>query len=137
MIIADTGFFVALGNRRDQLHQIANKQLSLLQEPLITTYPVIVETSYLLAERSGQLSQFKFLQQLTSDSIQIFQLDINDLKRALVLMKKYADLPMDLADASLVVLAERLKEGRILTTDNQDFRVYRWGNNQIFDNLLR
>ena len=137
MIIADTGFFVALGNRRDQSHQTANQQLSLLREPLITTYPVIVETSYLLAERCGQMPQFKFLQQLTSGSIQIFQLDINDLKRALVLMKKYADLPMDLADASLVVLAERLKDGRILTTDIQDFRLYRWGNNQIFDLLLR
>jgi predicted nucleic acid-binding protein len=68
MIIADTGFFVDLGNRRDQSHQTANQQLSLLRELLITTYPVIVETSYLLAERCGQMPQFKFLQQLTSGS---------------------------------------------------------------------
>lgn len=54
----------------------------------------------------------------------------------LALMKKYSDLPMDLADASLVVVAEHLKHGRILTTDQRDFQVYRWGESQIFNNLL-
>jgi hypothetical protein len=52
------------------------------------------------------------------------------------LMEKYADLPMDLADASLVVLAEYLGHGRILTVDRRDFNVYRWGNEQVFENLL-
>jgi uncharacterized protein len=43
---------------------------------------------------------------------------------------------MDLADASLVVLAEQLGHGRILTVDRRDFSVYRWQNNQPFENLL-
>ena len=60
MIIADTGFFVALGNRRDQSHQTANQQLSLLKEPLITTYPVIVETEYIVG---------KIIKYLTSSSV--------------------------------------------------------------------
>lgn len=41
-------------------------------------------------------------------------------------MAKYADLPMDFADASLVLLAEHLCHGRILSTDVRDFRTYRW-----------
>jgi uncharacterized protein len=52
------------------------------------------------------------------------------------LMKKYSDLPMDLADASLVILAEQLGHGRILSTDQRDFRSYRWKNRHPFENLL-
>jgi len=51
-------------------------------------------------------------------------------------MRKYADLPMDLADASLVILAEHLGHGRILTTDTRDFDAYRWKERKPFENLL-
>jgi hypothetical protein len=136
MILTDTGFFVALGNRNDQFHAQAKQQLVRLKEPLITTYPVIVETAYLLLERCGQKAQFQFLNQLAQGSIEIFQLENHHLKRMLELMMKYAELPMDLADASLVVLAEEMNENRILTTDFRDFSVYRWDNNQAFQILL-
>ncbi len=53
-----------------------------------------------------------------------------------VLMKRYAKLPMDLADASLVLLAEHLGHGRILTTDRRDFGSYRWKNRKPFQNLM-
>ncbi len=46
MIITDTGFWVALGNKKDRFHTQAREKLQILKEPLITTYPVIVETSY-------------------------------------------------------------------------------------------
>lgn len=51
-------------------------------------------------------------------------------------MQQYADLPMDLADASLVLLAKELGEGRIVTTDERDFHAYRWKNAHPFQNLL-
>ena len=51
-------------------------------------------------------------------------------------MTQYADLPMDFADASLVVLAEHLGHGRIVSTDKRDFGAYRWKNRQPFQNLL-
>ncbi len=51
-------------------------------------------------------------------------------------MKKYADLPMDLADASLVLLAEHLGHGRILSTDRRDFGTYRFKEHKPFENLL-
>ena len=51
-------------------------------------------------------------------------------------MQHYADLPMDLADASLVVLAEELGSGRIFSTDQRDFHAYRWKNRRPFRNLL-
>ncbi|CCI21995.1 MULTISPECIES: type II toxin-antitoxin system VapC family toxin [Microcystis] len=136
MIIADTGFFVALGNKNDNFHAKAKQKLVTLKEPLITTYPVVVETSYLLWERCGNDAQFKFIRQLTQGSIKIFHLENIHLERMLELMIKYLNLPMDLADASLVVLAETIQENRILTTDRRDFTVYRWLNNQTFELLL-
>jgi hypothetical protein len=51
-------------------------------------------------------------------------------------LKKYRDLPMDLADASLVILAEQLGSGKILSTDTRDFGAYRWKNRKPFRNLL-
>jgi predicted nucleic acid-binding protein len=51
-------------------------------------------------------------------------------------MRRYANLPMDFADASLVVLAENLGHGRILTSDRRDFNIYRWNNTNPFENLL-
>jgi uncharacterized protein len=51
-------------------------------------------------------------------------------------MNQYADLPMDLADASLVILAEHLGHGRILSADQRDFNTYRWKNREPFENLM-
>lgn len=51
-------------------------------------------------------------------------------------MERYQDLPMDFADASLVILAEELGTGRILSTDERDFQTYRWKNRKPFKNLL-
>lgn len=51
-------------------------------------------------------------------------------------MEKYRDLPMDLADASLVILAEELGHGNILSVDFRDFNTYRWKNKQPFTNLF-
>jgi len=136
MIIADTGFFFALGNRQDKFHQKAKQCLQKLEEPIITTYPVIIETSYLLAERCNQSIQFKFLEQFIQGRVNIFSLEIHHLERCLGLMKQYADLPMDLADASLVVVAEELDEARILTTDQRDFNIYRFHTVKVFNNIL-
>lgn len=52
------------------------------------------------------------------------------------LMKQYADLPMNLADASLVIVAEHLGEGKILSADQRDFNTYRWKNREPFENLM-
>jgi uncharacterized protein len=136
VIIADTGFFVALGNRSDSLHSQAINILNKFSEPLITTYPVISETAYLLARDSGIAVECAFLREVVAGNIAVFQLETFHLERMVELMERYADLPMDLADASLVVLAEDLGHGRIVTVDRRDFSVYRWGKNKSFENLL-
>jgi uncharacterized protein len=66
MIIADTGFFVALGNQSDRFHAQAIAVLNQFSEPLITTYPVISETCYLLARESGIAVECTFLREIVT-----------------------------------------------------------------------
>ncbi|NJM44845.1 MAG: PIN domain-containing protein [Alkalinema sp. RU_4_3] len=136
MIAIDTGVFVALFNQRDPNHHAVQSALRTIQEPLITTYPVLTETCYFLLSRPGKLTPPEFLRQVSQGLVEIFQLQPGHLVRMIELMERYADRPMDFADASLVVLAEHLGHGRILTVDRSDFSTYRWNNNQAFENLV-
>ena len=137
MIIADTGFFLALFNASDRLHPNAVEALNTLSEPLITTHPVITETCYLLVSRGGGIRQeCQFLIDVAEQAFHVFDLESNHFQRMAFLITQYADLPMDYADASLVVLAEHLNHGRILTADRRDFSIYRWNQINCFENLL-
>jgi predicted nucleic acid-binding protein len=136
MIIADTGFWVALANKKDKYHIRAKECLILFNEPLITTWPVMTETCHLLLQRLGQYAQQSFIENYRNNNFQVFDLTKKHSNMIAELMKKYADLPMDLADASLVILAEHLGHGRIFSTDKRDFHTYRWKQNKPFENLL-
>jgi len=136
MIIVDTGAFIGLFNKNDEYHVSARASFSNISEPLITTYPVVTETCYLLYNRLGHHYQINFLKSIAKKAFKVFDFQNNDILRMIELMERYCDLPMDFADASLVVLAEQLGHGRILTSDRRDFNIYRWNNNQLFKNLL-
>ncbi|EGV17947.1 type II toxin-antitoxin system VapC family toxin [Thiocapsa marina] len=136
MIIADTGFWLALANRRDRWHQAATAWLTQPTEGLITTWPVATETCHLLLSRVGEHAQQAFIHSLRDGAADLFAIDRSHLPRLAELMQQYSDLPMDLADASLVVLAEALGHGRILSTDERDFQTYRWKRHAPFDNQL-
>lgn len=143
MILTDTGFWCALINKNDKHHEQATNVLSSCKENLITTWPVITETCHLLLRRNigfkqneSIKSQIAFLQLIKSDMVSVSEISTANISFIETLMKKYADLPMDLADASLVLLAEELGHGRILSTDQRDFKTYRWKNHKPFENLL-
>jgi uncharacterized protein len=136
VIIADTGFWLALANRRDRNHAVARRALEAVREPLVTTWPVLTETSHLLLARLGTDALLRFMESAARGAFQLFELSPRHVPRMRTLMEKYRDLPMDLADASLVVLAEESGSGRILSTDRRDFGAYRWKNRRPFKNLL-
>jgi predicted nucleic acid-binding protein len=136
MVIADTGFWLALANQCDKHHETATRCLEDLREPLITTWPVMTETCHLLLHRLGEKAQRAFIHSYVNGAFQVFDLSHADAGPIESYMKKYAKLPMDLADASLVVLADHLGQGRILSTDTRDFRTYRWKQRRPFENLL-
>ncbi|MEH1976771.1 MAG: PIN domain-containing protein [Nostoc sp.] len=76
------------------------------------------------------------MREVAQEAFEVFDLRSHHVARIIELMEKYADLPMDMADASLVVHAEHLGHGRILTVDQRDFNTYRWNNSNPFNNLL-
>jgi hypothetical protein len=138
MVIADTGFWLALASRRDRHHAAAVTALDRLgDEPLILTWPVLTETCYLLLDRIGPAAQERFLSSHTRGAFAIADAGIHPPERMAPLMARYRSLPMDAADASLVLLAESLGHGRILSTDRRDVDTYRWKQREPFDNLLR
>lgn len=136
MIIVDTGAWVGLADRRDQYHTACRDFFKRNREELITTYPVLVETVHLLFNRVGVHMTLAWLETIQTQGVNVYSLDLAHLRRATNLMHQYADLPMDLADASLVILAEHLRHGRIVSTDQRDFHTYRWKNHHPFTNLL-
>lgn len=136
MILVDTGFWVALGDRKDQFHLVAVEVMRGIGKPLITTWLVMTEVCHLLVKQVGVHAEPSFLKSWRDGAFQVFDLKEEHKHRLLQLVDKYADLPMDLADASLVILAEDLREGRILSTDRRDFRAYLWKSQHPFHNLL-
>ncbi len=136
MIIADTGFWVALFDQRDTFHALAYQRLGELDEPLLSTLPVVTEVCHLLQRRVGNEKSLAFIRSHQRGVFQLFNLGETHFPQIAELMRQYANLPMDFADASLVILADTLNHGRILSTDQRDFGVYRWKNRHPFTNLL-
>lgn len=137
MILADSGFWIALGNRRDRHHAAAKTALERWsKEGFVSTWPVLTEVTHLLAARASVTQALAFVDSIARGACAIPAPPDDALLRAHALMQRYRDLPMDLADASLVILAEETGEGRILSTDLRDFQGYRWKNTQPFTNVL-
>lgn len=136
MVLSDTSFWLAFFNPKDLFHKQAVEHMKRQKEGLITTWPVITETCYLLVKIFGVSSQLQFLAALEADYVEVYEIHLKHLPRINSLIQKYADLPMDLADASRVILAEQLGQGRILSTDMRDFNAYCWKNLQPFQKLL-
>ena len=136
MIAVDTGVFLALADRSDRWHPSARGALETLTEGWVTTWPVITEACHLLRSRLEAKAAFDLIDDLADGSIELWNPSPADVARLPGLMRKYASLPMDLADASLVLLAEHLGHGRILSTDLRDFGAYRWKKRKPFHNLL-
>ena len=123
MILVDTGPLVALFDPRDAHHARCRKVLQGFHEPLATTTPVLTETFHMLSPGSrGARNVREFV---TAGGLSTWFMDQGGLDRAFDLMEQYADHPMDLADASLLVAAERLDTRRIFTVDRRDFLTYR------------
>ena len=123
MILVDTGPLVALFDPGDGDHQACVGRLARIAEPLCTTIPVLTEAFHLLGP--GSIGAQRLMDFVTDHGLHVWFLDDRALTRAFELMVRYADHPMDLADASLVVLAETLKLRRIFTLDRDDFTAYR------------
>lgn len=125
-VLVDTGFLIALFNRRDRHHGWAAAQARESIPPWQTCDAVLTEAFHLLEERRRSWLLTLLIRRAV---IPAFSL-ANDRDATLTLMQKYADVPMSLADACLVRMTEILADPLVLTTD-RDFRVYRRHSRQV------
>jgi predicted nucleic acid-binding protein len=122
-VLVDAGPLVALIDRTDPYHRQCAAALDAIYDPLVTVWPAFTEAMHLL--RYDPKDQRALWEMIGADGLIFADLGPADCPRMRELMRKYRDLPMDLADAALVRVAEREGLRRVLTTDRQDFEIYR------------
>ena len=123
MILVDAGPLIALFDPRDPHHDRCARLLKDVDEPLRTTVPVLTEVFHILRPASTGSNNLRDF--IVGGGVAAWFLDERSLTRAFELMEQYADQAMDLADASLVVAAERLGARKVFTIDRRDFATYR------------
>jgi uncharacterized protein len=132
MILCDAGVLLCLVDRTQPKHRAYRTVIPKLASPLVTTWSCMTEAMYLALHRGGWQMQ-KQLGQLLLDKLLIaYEIEERDYGRLLTLMEQYRDRPMDLADATLVLAAEKTGYRQILTLDS-DFLFYRIGDRDSFD----
>ena len=134
MTLCDTGPLFALVDKKQPQHKPCIKAINKLPKPLITTWACFCEAMYLAYRQGGWLMQKQLGKLLLEGLLIIYEIRREDYNRLFQLMEKYQDCPMDLADATLVLAAERLGIKQILTLDS-DFYVYLIGDSEPFDVL--
>jgi predicted nucleic acid-binding protein len=132
-ILVDTGFLVALYDRREPRHSFCVRLHGELKNPFATCEAVITETLHLL--QSLPIAQRNILASIDQGILEIpFHLSPSSAM-VLAILEKYRDTPADLADACLIQMADELNTGDILTLDS-DFLHYRWRKSKPFNLLI-
>ena len=122
-LIVDAGALYAQADAGDPGHAAVRAVLEAEQEPLVTTELALAEADYLILDRLGPEAEAAFLEDLVEATYVVECLDRGGLAEARDLIARYRDLEIGLADASLVVLAARLRTRRILSFDARAFRA--------------
>jgi predicted nucleic acid-binding protein len=122
VVLVDTGPLVAFFRASELHHEWAKTQFAALDRPLLTCEPVVTEAAYLLSEHG---SRPELLWELFRRSLLQIAFDLeSEVERIDMLMRRYANVPMDLADACLVRMSELNRQSTVVTTDS-DFDFYR------------
>lgn len=123
VVVADTGFVVALLNRSDIKHTdvaIVYQQ----QQHILLPETVLAEVAYLLGRDAGIMTVVAFVRGIAASRFNLVALTDADLKRVAEILEKYADSRIDFVDASVMAVVERYASKTILTLDQRDFRLF-------------
>lgn len=123
---------VAILDAGERSHVRCRETLAAVRLPLVTTWPAFTEAMYLLGDAGGWAAQKALWQMRTTGRLEVSELEAEQIRRSEKLMEKYSDRPMDLADATIVALAEKRALRRIFSLD-ADFHIYRFRERQHFD----
>jgi uncharacterized protein len=125
MIVADTSGLLALFNEAEPRHAATARVVADEREPIVVSPYVAAEVDYLIATRVGPRAAAAVLRELAGGAYLLPCLTVDDLVVVADVMDRYADLDLGLADASLVVLADRYATTRILTLVHGHFTAVR------------
>ena len=133
-ILIDSGPLIALFDRSDKYHLSSVNFIKSNKSELVTTIASITETLHLL--NFSRNAQIDFLAWINAGALTIEPITANDIARIKELTIKYSDLPMDFADACLVLLGEKLNISNIATID-RDFDIYRLKGKKTFTTFIK
>lgn len=131
-VIVDAGPLIGWFDANDPYHELARGFFEGYSGELLSTWPVLGEVCHLLPERMVA----GFLRWVGRGGLTVVDVPVSALRGLADRIDKYADLPMDLADASLIWLAESLGLLDLLTIDQRDFGIYRTARGQTLRNVL-
>ncbi|WP_420582251.1 type II toxin-antitoxin system VapC family toxin [Reichenbachiella sp.] len=131
--LIDAGPLIALFDRSDRYHTQALEFIKGFEGQLWTTWPVVTEVSHMLDFSTK--AQVAFLKWIERGGLKLFELKDRHIGRLTELTEKFDDVPMDLADASLIVVSEERGQKEIATIDS-DFYIYRDLRNQYLTNIF-
>ena len=120
-VLVDAGPLIALADRSDRHHRRVATYLRRFEGRLLTTWPVLAEACHFLPARM----QMEFLRWADAGGVGVVEMHESALAALADWKEKYLDLPMDLADATLLWVAQQTGVLEILTIDLRDFSVYR------------
>lgn len=129
-VLLDTGALVALLDRSEKQHDVCVKWFQEFEGQLLTTEPVLTETTYLLGPKAQ--NQVKSIDFILQQGAALIPQSRDSLTRAKKLMEKYSNVPMDFADATLVTLAVEMDVNEIFTLDHRGFHTYRLNGKKSF-----
>lgn len=132
--LIDSGVIIALFDRSDRFHLKAIEFLKSFEGELITSWAVLTEVSHML-DFNAQ-AQIDFLKWVEIGGLKIYDIPQDEITHIRAMIEKYADIPMDLADATLMYIANKENIKKIASIDS-DFDIYRTLKKQSLDNLLK
>lgn len=137
IVIIDTGFIVALFNEKDEHHKLVKNIAQQIDRCLWhTTSFVVQEIFWLLTNRVNRSAGLDFFEAMQG-LLLLPELPSDWPQKIHKILKQYSSANIDIADASLVILADQLKTGKIASVDRKDFSILRWNSGKSsFSNLL-
>src|SRR5690554_774894 len=131
--LIDAGPLIALFDKDDKFHGPIKVFLKSYEGRLYTTWPVITEVLHMLDFSVN--TQINFLKWIKRGALEVKQINIEDISRIIDLSEKYSDVPMDFADASLIMVSELENFKEIISIDS-DFYIYRNIRNEYVKNIF-
>ncbi|MCL1833325.1 MAG: PIN domain-containing protein [Leptospirales bacterium] len=132
-VLIDAGPIISLFDKDDKYHRIIINFLKEKRYKFITTTAVLTEVSYML--NFNVEVQISFFEWVMKEGVILYEIDQKDIARIIELTKKYKDIPMDFADATLMIVAEKSGIKEIISLDS-DFNIYRLPGKVVIKNIF-